>query len=101
MDRLGSTRLANGQSVGAGPAIERWSVIWSEDGGRPRGYTSVMQSTFTAVTERDADTGMLVGHAPRFPGAHSQGQTLDELNRNLREVIEMLLEDGKPVIKGE
>ncbi|MEO0936311.1 MAG: type II toxin-antitoxin system HicB family antitoxin, partial [Cyanobacteria bacterium J06641_2] len=28
-----------------------------------------------------------------FPGAHSQGETLDELQENLREVIEMLLED--------
>ncbi len=33
---------------------------------------------------------------PGFPGAHSQGETLDELNRNLAEVIEMLLEDGEP-----
>ena len=60
-----------------------------------------MQSTFTAVIERDTDTGLLVGHVPGFPGAHSQGATLDELNANLREVIEMLLEDGEPVIEGE
>jgi predicted RNase H-like HicB family nuclease len=82
-------------------AAELWYVILAEDGGRPTWYTSAMQSTFTAVIERDADTGMLVGHVPGFPGAHSQGQTLDELNRNLREVIEMLLEDGEPVIEGE
>jgi len=31
-------------------------------------------------------------------GAHSQGATLDELRKNLREVIEMLLEDEKPEI---
>ncbi|MEL7330167.1 MAG: type II toxin-antitoxin system HicB family antitoxin, partial [Cyanobacteria bacterium J06559_1] len=30
---------------------------------------------------------------PGFPGAHSQAETLDELQFNLREVIEMLLED--------
>jgi predicted RNase H-like HicB family nuclease len=36
-----------------------------------------------------------------MPGAHTQGQTLDELNRNLREVIEMLLEDGEPLVEGE
>ncbi len=30
---------------------------------------------------------------PNFAGAHSQGETLDELQTNLREVIEMLLED--------
>lgn len=52
--------------------------------------------TYTAVIERDAETGLLVGHVPGFPGAHSQGTTLDELHRNLTEVIEMLLEDGEP-----
>ena len=47
---------------------------------------------FTAVIEQDADTGLYVGWVPGFPGAHSQGQTLDELRTNLREVIEMILE---------
>jgi predicted RNase H-like HicB family nuclease len=51
---------------------------------------------FTAVIERDADTGLYVGWIPGFPGAHSQGETLDELRTNLREVVEMLLEDGDP-----
>lgn len=51
---------------------------------------------FTAVVEKDPDTGLYVGHVPGFPGAHSQGESLDELNRNLAEVIEMLLEDGEP-----
>jgi predicted RNase H-like HicB family nuclease len=35
------------------------------------------------------------------PGAHSQGETLDELQENLREVIEMLLEDEKVEYKTE
>ena len=48
---------------------------------------------FTAVIEKDFDTDLYVGYVPGFPGAHSQGETLDELQRNLREVIEMLLED--------
>ena len=60
-----------------------------------------MTRHFTAVIERDADTGLLVGYVPGFPGAHSQGETLDELSRNLREVIEMLLEDGPPLTQGE
>ncbi len=38
---------------------------------------------------------------PGFPGAHSQADTLDELNRNLREVIEMLLEGGEPQLEAE
>lgn len=49
--------------------------------------------TFTAVVERDFDTNLYVGYVPGFPGAHSQGETLDELQTNLFEVIEMLLED--------
>jgi len=57
--------------------------------------------TYTAVIERDPETGLLVGYVPGFPGAHSQGETLDELNANLREVIEMLLEDGEPELEGE
>jgi predicted RNase H-like HicB family nuclease len=56
---------------------------------------------YTAVVERDSETGLYVGHVPGFPGAHSQGGTLDELNRNLREVIAMLLEDGEPSLETE
>ena len=48
----------------------------------------------TAVVERCKDTRLYVGYVPGFVGAHSQGETLDELNRNLKEVIAMLLEDG-------
>ena len=49
--------------------------------------------SFTAVIEKCSETGLYVGFVPGFPGAHSQGATLDELNRNLKEVIEMLLEE--------
>ncbi|MCC6706957.1 MAG: type II toxin-antitoxin system HicB family antitoxin [Gammaproteobacteria bacterium] len=56
---------------------------------------------YTAVIERCAETGLYVGHIPGFAGAHSQGMTLDELNTNLKEVIEMLLEDGEPTLDAE
>ena len=56
---------------------------------------------FTAVIERCPDTGLYVGYVPGFPGAHSQGATLDELNANLREVIQMLLEDGEAKLETE
>ena len=56
---------------------------------------------YTAVIERCNDTGLYVGYIPGFPGAHSQGETLDELNANLKEVIEMLLEDGEPELEAE
>jgi len=57
-----------------------------------------MRRTFIAVVERDTDTGLYVGYVPGFPGAHTQAETLDELRDNLREVVEMLLEDGEPRI---
>ncbi|MEH2439036.1 type II toxin-antitoxin system HicB family antitoxin [Nostoc sp.] len=57
--------------------------------------------TFTAIVERDPDTKFYVGYVPGFPGAHSQGATLDELQENLREVIEMLLEDEDLVFETE
>jgi predicted RNase H-like HicB family nuclease len=57
--------------------------------------------TYTAVVERDPDTGLFVGYVPGFPGAHSQGKTLDELNANLHEVVAMLLEDGEPQLEAE
>jgi predicted RNase H-like HicB family nuclease len=50
-----------------------------------------MARTFTAVVERDADTGFYVGFIPGLPGAHTQAESLDELNANLREVVELLL----------
>lgn len=56
---------------------------------------------YSAVIERDPATGLYVGFVPGFPGAHSQGATLDELNVNLREVISMLLEDGEPALESE
>lgn len=54
-----------------------------------------MRRTFTAVIERDTDTGLYIGFVPGMPGAHSQAESLDELNANLKEVVEMLLEDGE------
>ena len=57
--------------------------------------------TFTAVIERCPDTGLYVGYVPGFAGAHSQGDTLDELQENLREVIAILLEDGEPTLASE
>jgi len=56
---------------------------------------------YTAVVEQDPETGLYVGYIPGFPGAHSQAATLDELNTNLREVVELLLEDGEPMLEGE
>jgi len=56
---------------------------------------------YTAVIEKCTDTGLYVGFIPGFPGAHSQGETLEELNENLKEVIALLLEDGEPQLETE
>ncbi len=57
--------------------------------------------SFTAVIERCPDTNLYVGYVPGFPGCHSQGETLDELHRNLKEALDMLLEDGEPQLESE
>jgi len=57
--------------------------------------------TFSIVVERDPDTNLYVGYVPGWPGAHSQGATLDGLEGNLREVIAMLLEVGDPKLESE
>jgi len=57
--------------------------------------------TFTAVVEKCSETGLYVGYVPGFPGAHSQGTSLDELHQNLQEVVSMLLEDGDPVLEAQ
>ena len=49
---------------------------------------------YTAITERCSDTGLYVGYIPGISGAHSQGETLDELNANLKEVVAMISEDA-------
>lgn len=74
-----------------------WALRWAS--GRCREHRTC--ATFNVVVERGPDTGLYVGSVPGWPGAHSQGATLDELQQNLREVIEMLLEDGDPVLESE
>ena len=53
------------------------------------------------LIQRCPQTKLFVGFVPGFPGAHSQGMTLDEVNHNLQDVIAMLLEDGEPDLESE
>ena len=57
--------------------------------------------TCTAVVERCPVTGLYVGYVPCFPGTHTQAETLDELQRNIHEVIEMVPEDGEPLLEAD
>jgi len=48
---------------------------------------------FTAIIEFDPETAQYVGIIPGIPGAHTQAHTLDELRVNLKEVLELCLEE--------
>ena len=79
-----------------GPAVFG-AIVSLRDG---TGGTRRMR-TFDFVVERDPDTGVYVGYVPGWPGAHTQGAVLNEVERNLLKVIEMLLEDGEPALESE
>ncbi len=51
--------------------------------------------TFSAYVEWDPETKLYLGIVPGLPGAHTQAATLDELHGNLKEVIELCLEEYK------
>ena len=57
--------------------------------------------SFNYIVEKCGDTGLFVGYVPGFPGAHSQAETIEELRENMKEVIELLLEDGEPTLEAE
>jgi predicted RNase H-like HicB family nuclease len=46
---------------------------------------------FTFIIEQDED-GIYVASVPELPGCHMQAETLDELNRRIKEAIELYLE---------
>ena len=48
---------------------------------------------FTAHIEKDADSGQYIGIIHSVPGAHTYADTLDELKKNLQEVVELCLEN--------
>ncbi len=50
-------------------------------------------SVFSAYVEWDPETELYVGIVPGIPGAHTQAATLDELRVNLKEVLELCLEE--------
>jgi predicted RNase H-like HicB family nuclease len=51
---------------------------------------------FSAQIERDRETGVYVAYVPALPGAHTQATSLDQLQINLKEVIELCLEELSP-----
>ncbi len=43
--------------------------------------------------EKDPETGLYVGIVPGIPGAHTQAETLDELQKNLKEVVQLCFDE--------
>ncbi len=56
---------------------------------------------FTILIQKDTETGFYVGYVPNMPGAHSQGETVEELKLNLKEAISLCIEEGEPIILSE
>ncbi len=52
-----------------------------------------MNHIFSAYIEYDPETQLYVGTVPGVPGAHTQAASLDELRQNLKEVLELCLEE--------
>ena len=56
------------------------------------GWQLMNQQDFYVIIERDED-GMYVGEVPQLPACYSQGETIDQLMANMREVIALCLEE--------
>jgi predicted RNase H-like HicB family nuclease len=54
----------------------------------------MMKAEFTAIIEA-APEGGFWAICPEVPGANGQGETIDEAKDNLRQAIELILEDRK------
>lgn len=49
---------------------------------------------FTVIIEKDED-GYYVASVAELPGCYTQAKSLDELNRRIKEAIELYLEEKK------
>lgn len=49
---------------------------------------------YRVIIEQDED-GIFVASAPSIPGCHTQGDTYEEVLKNIKEVIELCLEVAK------
>ncbi|MBF0541315.1 MAG: type II toxin-antitoxin system HicB family antitoxin [Nitrospirae bacterium] len=56
---------------------------------------------YIVIIEKYHDRGLSVNYIPDNACAHSQAGTLEKLNINLKEVIEMLRKDGIPTLEYE
>jgi predicted RNase H-like HicB family nuclease len=94
-------RDAGRACVALGVRRQRLPGEEQNDNHASRAILEPVMKVYSAVIERCPQTGLFVGFVPGFPGAHSQGETLDEVTRNLHDVIAMLLKDGEPMLESE
>ena len=55
---------------------------------------------FYVIIERDED-GYFVGEVPQLKACYSQGETIDELMTNMKEVIELCLEEEQEILSSQ
>ena len=56
-------------------------------------YTQYMPRKFHLIIESSVDRGY-IGIVPELEGCHSQGETIEELKENIKEAIQLCLEDN-------
>ena len=63
-------------------------------------FMTVTKKEFYVFIERDED-GYYVGEVPQLKACYSQGETIDELMDNIKEVIELCLEEDSEESRSE
>ena len=54
---------------------------------------------YSIIVEKDPESGWYIGQCAQLPEALSQGETLDELMKNMKEAIELVIECRKKEMK--
>jgi predicted RNase H-like HicB family nuclease len=62
-------------------------------------WRDLMSKTLTAYVEYDRELKLYVGTVPGIRGAHTQAENLDELQTNLKEVLELCLEEDRTLLE--
>ncbi len=60
-----------------------------------------MSRTFTTIIEYDPEIGQYIGVVPDVPGVHTVGNSLEEVRKNLKEVIELVLEELEDKVENQ
>ena len=53
-----------------------------------------MKKSFTVIIEKD-ENGTFIAEVPDLKGCYTQGETVEDAMKNIKEVIEMCLEEQK------